>query len=521
MALTGITGFKPQPREARRAMDERDDLTLLEDIASRRDRASFTELFSRYEKRAYNLAHHLTRNHDLAQDAVQDAMLDIWLRAATFRPGNTAGWILRIVANKSITLARRQKQEGKKMREQEAAGMAVRSSPPTESTEREEQLGVLRETLERLPLLDRQVLALSFAGGLTQAEIGAALSLSQASISTRLEKACAQVRAHLAQAGYAAALPLVTADGLGEAFCSGHVVPPGLRERVLECTAEVLRESLRTVATGSRLAEAAKSGSGAWILGTAAAVVATAGLGALWYAQPRPQPAPARNATPVAAVPLPEPAVPGRNSRVWDFNSNAPPQDLTVLEGEWHPVEKGGFEGSGCMETDRSVRMVLDVPIAQLPVAVSCQIYTKSSGALSTGLRWERHQGEAYFITDIPKSFKVGTWCSWRRLVSNDAILSYPEISVEMETKQFNVNLVRRQDRARLLVWFGTEGAIRIDNLRLESIAPAQAPDVRPFMAALEQIPLAERTGEKMLQGSKSPIPGKMFLVKFFPESAY
>ena len=125
-------------RKVRHGMEERDDLALLENIAQRRDRASFAELFSRYEKRAYALALHLTRNRELAQDAVQDAMLDIWLHASTYRPGNEAGWILRIVANKSLMLTRRNKrEEGRRMVAQD---IAVRRPSHADLTERGELL---------------------------------------------------------------------------------------------------------------------------------------------------------------------------------------------------------------------------------------------------------------------------------------------------------------------------------------------------------------------------------------------
>ncbi len=518
-------------RKVRNGMEERDDLTLLEHIAQRRDRASYAELFTRYEKRAYSLALHLTRNHELAQDAVQNAMLDVWLHAATYRPGNSAGWILRLVANRSIALAKRRKQEGIRMLEPEAAGAALRNPSPADLTEREEQLDVLRASMVRLPLLDRQVLALSFAGGLSQAEIGAALSISRMAISRRLAKACAEIRAHLAQAGYAAVLPLVSAEGLCEAFCSGYAAPPGLRARVLEGASTAVQESLRTAAPRSHRAVAAKTGSGAWVLGIAVTVVAAVGLGALWSAPPKAEPAPTPIApiapiAPVAPIvtasPLPV-ALP-RLSRVWDFNSNERPKDLTVVRGEWHHVEKGGPDGSGCMETAEKVCIVLDLPIEQLPVAVTWQSYTQS-GFVYSGMWWERFEGEAIFEQKNPPPLETSAWRSSWTPVTAEAVWRFRDIGLAAEPASrclLSVSLVHRKERARLFVWFGAEGASRIDNLKLESIAPNQAPDLRSFREALEKIPPSERTvdtGEKLLQGSASPVPDKVFSVKFYPKT--
>lgn len=258
------------------------------------------------------------------------------------------------------------------------------------------------------------------------------------------------------------------------------------------------------------------------MLGTAAAVMAAAGLGALWFAPPKARPAPAPGAPAVAAAPAP--AVPVRLSRVWDFNANETPKDLVVVKGGWHFLEKGGFDGSGCMEADREVRFLLDVPVEQLPLAVSYQIYSEGGqGSLSTSVMWERHDGETFFLqTDYPlRSFGTGPWPLSRHLVTADAISFYPGLALEAGTRPRTVKLVRRKDpRARLYVWFVAEGAFRIDNLRLESISPDRAPDSRPYIFALEKIPPSERTGEKMLEGSASPVPGKAFSVNFAPKSA-
>ena len=64
-------------------MSERDD--LLTAIAQRRDRVAFTQLCERYRNHVYSHAFRILRNTALAEDAVQEAMLSIWL-AKTNQP---------------------------------------------------------------------------------------------------------------------------------------------------------------------------------------------------------------------------------------------------------------------------------------------------------------------------------------------------------------------------------------------------------------------------------------------------
>ena len=68
----------PTPRKKIRSTDvdtdsivakDRDDDALIRATAQR-DEAAFSELFLRYEQPAFNLAHHITRDRELAQEAV-------------------------------------------------------------------------------------------------------------------------------------------------------------------------------------------------------------------------------------------------------------------------------------------------------------------------------------------------------------------------------------------------------------------------------------------------------------------
>jgi len=66
------------------AVDATDDGALLLAVARQRDRGAHNTLFERYSVEAYNWALRFTRNAPLAEEAVQEAMLFIWLHADQF-----------------------------------------------------------------------------------------------------------------------------------------------------------------------------------------------------------------------------------------------------------------------------------------------------------------------------------------------------------------------------------------------------------------------------------------------------
>jgi RNA polymerase sigma-70 factor, ECF subfamily len=96
----------PAGRTMSDAVADRDDSALLSAIAGNRDHAAFEELCARHSRRAYNIALHFLGNAALADDAVQEALLAVWLSAGSYSAGHPEAWIMSIVVKKSLHLAR-------------------------------------------------------------------------------------------------------------------------------------------------------------------------------------------------------------------------------------------------------------------------------------------------------------------------------------------------------------------------------------------------------------------------------
>lgn len=359
------TGALPM-NDASMALDARSDAELLVAIAGQRDRAAFDELFRRYEKPAYNLAWNLTGNRERAAEAVQEALLRVWLRAANFRPdGKARGWILRIVVRESLRTAR--KRSGEHM--EDGYDLDTHADAPKDAGAdgivAEERIATLRSSIELLPLGYRRILALYYGAGLTQKEIGEELNVSQRTVSAHLDESLKRLRQMLAQAGVAAAAPLLAPDALGTAFVSGQTPVPGLGAALAERLADSALEAGRTL---SRKAAASVVWPVGWIVALAALAVAGGGL---WYAS-RTAEAPAGETQAATPAPVsksegtpdgskPEPPKPGVLGH-WVFDKG-PPEGFEVVRGSW--TWQAAKDGKpGCMHAPGRVWFV---PPVQLP----------------------------------------------------------------------------------------------------------------------------------------------------------
>src|SRR3712207_6518872 len=65
---------------------------------------AFAGLYDRHGRAAYSLAYRMMGERQAAEDLVQEAFLDVWRAARSFRPerGSVRTWVLSIVHNRGI-----------------------------------------------------------------------------------------------------------------------------------------------------------------------------------------------------------------------------------------------------------------------------------------------------------------------------------------------------------------------------------------------------------------------------------
>ncbi|MCW8131969.1 MAG: sigma-70 family RNA polymerase sigma factor [Planctomycetota bacterium] len=367
------TSTSPAPTAA----PVRNDDDLLKAIAQNRDSQAFSQVYERYQHEAYSLALHLTGEPGLAEEAVQNAMVGIWRSAGTYRPGQARSWILRVVANASLKTLRGLRRR-KEMTTAEVPEETLHAeATPEHEAERTELLDALRRCLNRLPAPNRRMVALYYAAGFSQEEIGAELEMPARTVSYKLEESLRKLREMLGKAGFAAAAPLLAGEGLREVICAGHGAPEGMRARIFDSLNRVAEHSQRLAPSTGGAVSAAKI--------IAVTVLCTAAASGLWFAARPAAPAPASAVTP-APAPL---------KAHWDF-SKGPPADLLPFQGDWkweQDKSGAGWMNSNQPGKDTPLCILFPQRFAPKPILVTLQVSVDKQAYLGIDGLW---MNEAY-----------------------------------------------------------------------------------------------------------------------------
>lgn len=176
-----------------------DNAQFIKDLR-RGDPGAVTELYNTYADRIYSLVfHQVGRDHDAAQDIVQETFVAALKSVAKFRnKSKIYTWLCSIANNKVADFYRRQKRQNKyqtKALEPDQIGSDILAPDSVESEERQEDA---RQALSSLPLHYRQVLIFKYVEEMPVLEISKIMERSPKSIEGLLTRARKELRARLA-----------------------------------------------------------------------------------------------------------------------------------------------------------------------------------------------------------------------------------------------------------------------------------------------------------------------------------
>ena len=170
---------------------------------------AFEELVLRYEGTVYSLALRMVSNREDAADMTQEAFIKAYNSLPSFRGDSRfSSWLYRIASNVCLDFLR-----SKSRRPQSSLTLGgdddedVQLEIPDPAAGPEEQLikklsmQSLSEGLKLLPDNQRQILAMRELGGMSYAEIGAALSLEEGTVKSRIFRARKKLCAFLLESG--------------------------------------------------------------------------------------------------------------------------------------------------------------------------------------------------------------------------------------------------------------------------------------------------------------------------------
>jgi RNA polymerase sigma factor (sigma-70 family) len=152
----------------------------------------FEELYLRTFPKVYAYVASLLRDRSAAEEVTAQAFERAYRKRRTFRPGRGSAdaWLFGIARNAALDELRRRRRRARL----EADPEDVLAAAPEEEADRLLRRETVRAALAALEPRERDLIALKFAGGLSNAEIARVLRTSESNAGTRLHRTIEKLR---------------------------------------------------------------------------------------------------------------------------------------------------------------------------------------------------------------------------------------------------------------------------------------------------------------------------------------
>jgi RNA polymerase sigma-70 factor (ECF subfamily) len=172
------------------------------------DEAAYAEIYRLTASHLYGVALRILREAAAAEDALQEAYVSIWHRAASYDPAKAQPqtWLASIVRNRCLDRLRRREPDTVTMtRDDEETEIEYEAAGPTpvELLLAGAEANSVRECVDGLDGGQKQAIALAFYQGLSHAEIAQRLDRPLGTVKSWVRRALARLKQCLDQAGFA------------------------------------------------------------------------------------------------------------------------------------------------------------------------------------------------------------------------------------------------------------------------------------------------------------------------------
>ena len=152
------------------------------------DKEAFRTLVEQYRSILFGTAYLMMRDRGLAEDAVQEALIQIWKHLPSFRlKSSVKTWMVRIVINE-VKQQFRKKQVPTVPLEQ-VSEVTDNLDKAETAVIRNEERQLLKQALEKLPAEHREAIVLRYFSELTVPEIATVTGQHEGTIKSRLSRA--------------------------------------------------------------------------------------------------------------------------------------------------------------------------------------------------------------------------------------------------------------------------------------------------------------------------------------------
>ena len=182
------------------ALDRTPDDALLR-MAVQGDGRAFAALLDRHGRAATAVARSILGPTPAAEDAVQEAFIQLWRTASTYSPdrGSLRAYLVVLVRSRALDLLRRESVRAAAA-ERVTAQLRVSAAHALDEIERREQARDLREGIVGLPREQAQVLGLQYLAGQSQSQVASLLDVPLGTVKGRARLGLAKLRREMAVA---------------------------------------------------------------------------------------------------------------------------------------------------------------------------------------------------------------------------------------------------------------------------------------------------------------------------------
>ena len=181
---------------------ERTEALLISDLREG-DKTALAAIVDKYGKLVYRIAIQITKNHEDANDVMQDTFLKVYESIGGFRKEAAfETWLYRIVVNQALNLVKRRDR-----RREVSLAAEIEIDPhfslregygyldsPHDNVEKKELQKWVTQAVDSLPAKHRTVVILHEFEGLTHPQIAAILNCSEGTVRSRLHYARRKLR---------------------------------------------------------------------------------------------------------------------------------------------------------------------------------------------------------------------------------------------------------------------------------------------------------------------------------------
>jgi len=166
---------------------------LLANVA-RGDELAYEAVYDLTSAWVLGVARKVLRDPAMAEEVMQEVMLEIWRRASRFDPvlGSGTAWVMMLAHRRAVDRVRSERSHAD--REMRAATAVIEYDEVTEAVEASLERERVQRCLASLTQLQRECVSLAYYGGYTYSEVAALLDVPAGTVKTRMRDGLIRLR---------------------------------------------------------------------------------------------------------------------------------------------------------------------------------------------------------------------------------------------------------------------------------------------------------------------------------------